>query len=83
VGANQDRKLVGLMIITDKKKLKKPCKKVKSLTKGLDIGNKLLAELAQYPSGVGLAANQIGLDARVCVVKVINPIVLVNPKIIG
>jgi len=83
VGANQDRKLVGLMIITDKKKLKKPCKKVKSLTKGLDIGNKLLAELAQDPSGVGLAANQIGLDARVCVVKVINPIVLVNPKIIG
>ena len=54
-----------------------------SLDKGLEIADKLLKALVQEPSGVGLAANQIGLDARVCVVKVTKPVLLVNPKIIG
>ncbi len=71
------------MFVTDKKKLNKPCKEVKSLDKGLEIADKLLKALSQEPSGVGLAANQIGLDARVCVVKVTKPVLLVNPKIIG
>ena len=32
--------------------------------------------------GVGLAANQIGINKRVCVVNVKKPIVLINPKIV-
>ena len=39
--------------------------------------------LAETPDGVGLAANQIGIDAAVCVIKVKKPIVLINPKITG
>ena len=53
------------------------------IARGLEIGNKLLEALRKHESGVGLAANQIGIDARVCVIKVNKPIILVNPVVIG
>ena len=34
-------------------------------------------------SGIGLAANQVGIDAQVAVLNVIEPLVLINPKIIS
>jgi peptide deformylase len=71
------------MIITEIKKLKKKCKPVKKVSRGLQIGDRLLKSLRQHESGVGLAANQIGIDARVCVINVNKPIILVNPTIIG
>mgnify|MGYP003635250195 FL=1 len=71
------------MIITDIHQLKRKCMPVKSMPRGIEIGNKLLKYLKQEKSGVGLAANQIGIDARVCVVKVGAPIILVNPVIKG
>ena len=70
-------------IITDQKKLAKPCEKVTDLINGEQIGNTLLAILEKHKSGVGLAANQIGIDKRVCVVRVKHPIILVNPRIVG
>ena len=33
--------------------------------------------------GIGLAANQVGIDAQVAVVKVREPLVLINPKILS
>ena len=39
--------------------------------------------LSGHKNGVGLAANQIGINKRVCVVNVIRPIILINPKIAG
>lgn len=33
--------------------------------------------------GVGLSANQIGIDKRICVINVKEPIVLVNPEIVS
>ena len=68
------------MIVTEIDKIKNECKKV-SLKEGLKIGEKLLKELDTTP-GIGLAANQIGIDARVCVIKVKEPIILVNPEIV-
>ena len=47
------------------------------------IGKILLSALSGHKNGVGLAANQIGINKRVCVVNVNKPIVLVNPKIAG
>ena len=49
-----------------------------------DIDNvtlKLLDGLKQF-GGVGLAANQIGLDVRACVINVKDPLVLINPRVI-
>ena len=70
------------MIIKDKTKLQKKCSPV-SIEEGEIIGAKLLMELrTSEQSGIGLAANQIGINKRVCVVNVKEPLVLINPQII-
>ena len=69
------------MIIKDKDKLTTPCEVV-SVKEGEDIAANLLQELRQSESGIGLAANQIGINKRVCVVNVKEPLVLINPKIV-
>ena len=53
-----------------------------SIEEGEKIATKLLNELTNSKSGIGLAAPQIGITKRVCVVNVKEPIVLINPKII-
>ena len=69
------------MIIKDKNKLREKCSPV-SVKEGEEIGVRLLHELRQSESGIGLAANQIGIQKRVCVVNVKEPLVLINPKIV-
>ena len=68
------------MIVTEMRKLKESCQPCSSVEEGEEIGAKLLKELSD--KGVGLAANQIGIDKRVCVINVKEPIVLINPEII-
>jgi len=72
------------MIITEISRLQTVCKSVTGLTfnEGEEIGAQLLKELSESKNGIGLAANQIGINKRVCVVNVKEPIVLVNPKIV-
>ena len=69
------------MIIKDKTKLKEKCSPV-SIKEGEEIGVRLLHELRESENGIGLAANQIGINKRVCVVNVKEPLVLINPKIV-
>ena len=69
------------MIIKDKNKLQEKCSPV-SVKEGEEIGVRLLHELRQSDNGIGLAANQIGIDKRVCVINVKEPLVLINPKIV-
>ena len=70
------------MIITDKNKITQVCEPVKSIEEGEEIGAQLLKELTESKSGIGLAANQIGINKRVCVINVKEPVVLINPKIV-
>ena len=69
------------MIIKDKKKLEVKCSPV-SVKEGEEIGVRLLHELRESNNGIGLAANQIGINKRVCVINVKEPLVLINPKIV-
>ena len=69
--------------VSDRKALSKPCKPCKTDTEGIILGNRLLEILALEPDAVGLAANQVGVNFAVCVIKVTKPLVLINPKIIG
>jgi peptide deformylase len=46
-----------------------------------EIGQTLLDHLEHY-GGIGLAANQIGIDSRVCAVDVKEPFYMVNPRIV-
>lgn len=61
--------------------LKNPCKKV-SVDEGKKIAVDLFNKLVKDKNAIGLAANQIGIDASVAVVNVIKPIILINPRII-
>ena len=53
-----------------------------SVNEGLDIAKDLFNVLNERKDGIGLAANQVGIDASVAVVNVREPIILINPKII-
>ena len=52
-----------------------------SVEEGRIIAQELFQILNKRGDGIGLAANQVGIDAQVAVVNVIEPLVLINPKI--
>ena len=54
-----------------------------SVEEGLAIAEELFQILNKRGDGIGLAANQVGIDAQVAVVNVKEPIVLINPKIVS
>ena len=54
-----------------------------SVEEGNKIATELFQILNQRGDGIGLAANQVGIDAQVAVVNVRKPLVLINPKIIS
>ena len=72
------------MIVKDINQLKEVCIPVSALSygEGEDIAKQLLDELKNSEGGIGLAANQIGINKRVCVINVKEPLVLINPKIV-
>ena len=70
------------MIIKDIEKLKIPCEEIKDYEEAEKIAATLLKELSESKRGIGLAANKIGINKRVCVVNVKEPLVLVNPQIV-
>ena len=53
-----------------------------TVEEGYEIARELFQILNKRGDGIGLAANQVGIDASVAVVNVKEPIVLVNPKIV-
>ena len=60
-------------------------KKLRKVT--LEEGEKIAVELFEIlnkrKDGIGLASNQVGIDAAVAVVNVREPIVLINPEIVS
>jgi len=60
--------------------IKKKLREV-SIEEGRAIATELFQILNERKDGIGLAANQVGIDAQVAVVNVIEPLVLINPKI--
>ena len=54
-----------------------------SVEEGLAIAKELFQILNERGDGIGLAANQVGIDAQVAIVNVREPLVLINPKIVS
>jgi len=52
-----------------------------SVDEGLSIAKDLFNILNERKDGIGLAANQVGIDAAVAVVNVREPLILINPVI--
>ena len=53
-----------------------------SVEEGRTIATELFQILNKRGDGIGLASNQVGIDAQVAVVNVREPLILINPKII-
>jgi len=75
------------MIIQEIDTLKRKCEPCSSVEEGEKIAVKLLEELTKSNNGIGLAANQIGINKRVCIINVPtgnnkDPIILINPRIV-
>ncbi len=54
-----------------------------TVQEGYKIATELFQILNKKGDGIGLAANQVGIDAQVAVVNVKEPIVLINPEIVS
>ncbi len=52
-----------------------------SVDEGFKIAEELFRILNERKDGIGLAANQVGIDASVAVVNVREPLILINPVI--
>ena len=61
--------------------IQKTLRKV-SVEEGYKVATELFEILNKRKDGIGLAANQVGIDANVAVLNVKQPIVLINPKIV-
>lgn len=72
-----------MKIVTDRAKLKKMVfAKPLSVDEVNTISDTLREQVIEH-NGNGLAANQLGLNDRVCIINVKEQLVLVNPVIIG
>ena len=70
-----------MRLIKDPAKLRKPLETKPMTQKQIDeVSTILLQELKKH-GGIGLSANQIGLDVRACVINIKEPLVLINPKV--
>lgn len=75
-------KEIKMRLVTDQSKLKKVVEPQPMTQEQIDdVSVKLLEGLKKH-GGIGLAANQIGLDVRACVINVKEPLVLINPKVV-
>ena len=71
-----------MRLIKDPNKIRKSIEPAPMTQEEIDkISTTLLQELTRH-GGIGLSANQIGLDVRACVINVTEPLVLINPKIL-
>ena len=69
-------------IVTDKIKLSKVVTDLPKNKTEEDVISAALFTALEKEKGFGLSANQIGVDKRMCVVNIKEPMVLVNPKIV-
>ncbi len=69
-------------IITDTIKLKKVVTDLPKNKSEEEVISAALFTALEKEKGFGLSANQIGVDKRMCVINIKEPMVLVNPKIV-
>ena len=69
-------------IVTDTVKLKKVVTDLPKNKSEEEVISAALFTALEKEKGFGLSANQIGVDKRMCVINIKEPMVLVNPKIV-
>jgi len=72
-----------IKIVTDKGILKQPIPNTPFTKEEQDLATAALLTAVTEQQGLGMSANQIGLNKRICVINVREtPLVLVNPEIV-
>lgn len=74
--------IINRKIVTNKAELQRPLDSVSLSEDELRAVSVEMFKKMELDGGIGLAANQIGIDERICVIKVKEPIFLVNPRVI-
>ena len=69
-------------IVTDTIKLKKVVTDLPKNKSEEEVISAALFTALEKEKGFGLSANQIGVDKRMCVINIKEPMILVNPKIV-
>ena len=69
-------------IVTDTNYLKKVVTELPKNKAEEDVISAALFTALEKKKGFGLSANQIGINKRVCVINIKEPMVLINPKIV-
>ena len=69
-------------IVTDTIKLKKVVTDLPKNKSEEEVLSAALFTALEKEKGFGLSANQIGVDKRMCIINIKEPMVLVNPKIV-
>ena len=69
-------------IVTDAIKLQKVVTDLPKNKSEEEVISAALFTALEKEKGFGLSANQIGVDKRICVINIKEPMVLVNPKIV-
>lgn len=71
-------------LVTNKDQLHKPTTPVATVEEGLEIAKTLIEILDETKVGIGLSANQVGIQKSVSVIRLKDeePVILINPKII-
>jgi len=71
-----------MKLVKDKQILSKPLQPTKLSQEEVNVvSTTLLDELTRH-EGIGLSANQIGLDVRACAINVKEPLVFINPRVV-
>jgi len=72
-----------IKLVTDNSVLRKPIPTTKFTKEEQDLATAVLLTAVTQHQGLGMSANQVGLNKRICVINVKEqPLVLVNPEII-
>lgn len=70
-----------MKIVTSKAELSKRVEVKQLSQKQIDDVSEILKVELERNGGIGLSANQIGIDIRACIINVIDPLVLINPVV--
>ena len=71
-----------MKIVTNRSQLMKPVLPGKLTVEQINDNSIILETELERHGGIGLSANQIDMDARMCIINVIDKLVLVNPVIV-
>lgn len=70
-----------MKLVKDEKKLKVPVEPKKYNDKEISHISGILETELENRKGFGLSSNQLGMNERICLINVIEPMILVNPRI--